>query len=168
MRIQCLESLAAAEDAAGDPARAIQIRNEEDGLNAEKLRKSPSDLGGLEIEMRTRQRRGSSYVALRQWQRAEVEFDAALKAAEGLKAKYPKDMYFHRDLAEVCEDYARFRAAQARAGAGTAENLKQAREFAARAEKLWGQWAQMAVSSAYDQGNLRRVSALSRELERTQ
>src|SRR5262249_32775931 len=45
MRIQCLESLAAAEDAAGDHARAIQIRNEEDGLNAEKLRKSPSDLG---------------------------------------------------------------------------------------------------------------------------
>jgi len=93
---------------------------------------------------------------------------ATFPSPQWLKSKYPKDMYFHRDLAEICQAYARFRAAQARAGAGTAENLKQAREFAARAEKLWGQWAQMAVSSAYDQSNLRRVSALSRELERTQ
>ncbi|MCX6629812.1 MAG: tetratricopeptide repeat protein [Candidatus Solibacter sp.] len=166
VRINCLEILANAEDHAGNPGRAMQVREEGEALNAERLRKNPSDLGALEFRLLLLARRGSSLAGLRQWRRAEAEFAAALEAAEGLSSQYPKDMYFHRDLAEVCERAARFRAAQARAGIELPKNLKMAQQFAARAEKLWGQWPQMAVSSVYDQTNLRRVASLARELER--
>lgn len=166
LRMQCLDALANAEESAGNPVRAIQIFDEEQALNTGRLREDPSDVAALDTQVGILAKRGSLLAGLRQWRRADAEFAAALEAAERIALRFPKDMFFLRDLADVCERTARFRAAQARAGIQTAGNLRMAQQFAARAEKLWRQWPQMAVSSVYDQTNLRRVGALSRELER--
>jgi tetratricopeptide (TPR) repeat protein len=165
LRVQCMASLANAEAAAGNHARALQIRDEVHALNEERRRKTPSDLGVQETRLLLFASRGASLAALRQWNRAETEFAAALEAAESLATQYPKDPYFLRDLAQVCEDIARFRAAQARAGVDRARNLSLARKFASRAEQSWQKWPQIAVTSAFDQTNLKRVAALARSLQ---